>query len=312
MGSNCERELGMINSYPSIYNLGHAAIADLLKGRVIVEEKVDGSQFSFGRGEDGEVSCRSKGAEINMLAPEGMFAAGVRTVQALEPLLTPGVTYRGEYLSKPHHNALTYDRVPKGNIIIFDVNSGLETYEAAEQKRMLAALLGLECVPVLFEGMIENVKQLRDLLETQSVLGGQKIEGVVIKPAHYDLFGRDKKTLMGKFVSEAFREVHSKTWETEHKNKTGQDILQLLASKYGTAGRWGKALIHLRESGKMTNSPKDIGELMKEVPDDVMKECAEEIQKDLMAWAWPQLRRGIVKGLPEWYKSELLNKQFEA
>jgi hypothetical protein len=30
----------MIHSYPSIYNLGHAAIADLLKGPVIVEEKL--------------------------------------------------------------------------------------------------------------------------------------------------------------------------------------------------------------------------------------------------------------------------------
>ena len=40
--------LNQISSYPKIYSLGHAAILDLLDGRVIVEEKVDGSQFSFG------------------------------------------------------------------------------------------------------------------------------------------------------------------------------------------------------------------------------------------------------------------------
>jgi len=34
--------------YCQIYNLGHRAIADLLRGPVIIEEKIDGSQFSFG------------------------------------------------------------------------------------------------------------------------------------------------------------------------------------------------------------------------------------------------------------------------
>lgn len=38
----------MIESYPKIYNMGHAAIAELLLGEVTVEEKVDGSQISFG------------------------------------------------------------------------------------------------------------------------------------------------------------------------------------------------------------------------------------------------------------------------
>ena len=36
------------NSYPSIFNLGHKAIQNLLTVDVNVEEKVDGSQFSFG------------------------------------------------------------------------------------------------------------------------------------------------------------------------------------------------------------------------------------------------------------------------
>ena len=35
-------------SYPKVYNLGHKAITDLLLDPIIVEEKVDGSQFSFG------------------------------------------------------------------------------------------------------------------------------------------------------------------------------------------------------------------------------------------------------------------------
>ncbi|MBU6231570.1 hypothetical protein KGP36_02785 [Patescibacteria group bacterium] len=301
----------MIHSYPSIYNLGHAAIVDLLKGPVIVEEKIDGSQFSFWKRADGEVECRSKGAPINMLAPEGMFKAAVKTVLEIATRMRPDVVYRGEYLAGPHHNALTYSRVPSGNIIIFDVNPGLETYLDAESKRSMAAELGLECVPVLFIGVVSGIEQFRKLLDTESVLGGQKIEGVVIKPAAYNLFGRDKKVLMGKFVSESFREVQAKAWDSEHRTKGPQEILSALQSRYGTSARWNKALIHLRERGEIENDPRDIGKLMKEVPEDVLKECAEDIRKDLFEWAWPQLRRMLARGLPEWYKEELLKKQFE-
>lgn len=301
----------MINSYPSIYNLGHAAIVDLLKSPVIVEEKIDGSQISFSKSQDGEVMMRSKGAVLNMIAPEGMFLSGVQTVTNIADKLRPGYTYRGEYLNAPHHNALTYSRVPKDHIILFDINPALETYLSPKEKRTLAEEVGLECVPVLFEGMINDVQQFRSLLETESVLGGQKIEGVVIKPADYNLFGRDKKVLMGKFVSESFREVHSKTWEDEHKQKGSQDVLEILKATYGTTGRWGKALIHLKEQGKIVNELKDIGELMKEVPEDVLKECTDQIKDDLFKWAWPQLRRKLCHGLPEWYKEELLKRQFE-
>ena len=66
----------MINSYPSIYNLGHKAITDLLKGPVIVEEKIDGSQLSFRKDSEGSLHIRSKGATIY---PEdaGMFSKAV-------------------------------------------------------------------------------------------------------------------------------------------------------------------------------------------------------------------------------------------
>lgn len=300
----------MINSYPSIYNLGHAAISDLLKGDVIVEEKIDGSQFSFLKTEDGEIQCRSKGAQLNLLAPEGMFLAGVEVVKRLADKMRPGYTYRGEYLQKPKHNALAYDRTPKDHIILFDVNPALETYLSPEEKNNLAAELGLESVRQLFVGKIEDVNHFRQILDTESVLGGQKIEGVVIKPKNYDLFGRDKKCLFGKFVSESFREVHAKSWDEEHKPKTGGDIIQILKEKYGTCARWQKALIHLREAGTLQGDPRDIGALMKEVPEDVLKECEAEIAAELFKWAWPQLRRMLTHGLPEWYKEELLKSQF--
>lgn len=301
-----------INSYPSIFALGHAAIADLLKSPVIVEEKCDGSQMSFMKTAEGELICRSKGANLNMIAPEGMFLKGVEVLRGILDSLPVGVTFRGEYFRSEKHNVLCYGRIPKNHIIIFDINPALETYLSPKEKRALAESLGFEVVPTLFEGMISDPQEIRAFLELESVLGGQKIEGVVIKPANYDLFGRDKKVLMGKFVSEAFKEVHAGEWKTEHATKGPKEIVQLLATQYATPARWQKALIHLKEEGKITDSPKDIEGLMAAVPGDVLKECEAEIRDKVFEWVWPQLRRGLTKGLPIWYKDLLMSKQFES
>ena len=103
------------HTYPKVYNMGHAAIRDLLLDEVIVEEKIDGSQFSFGlflNPETGatELKVRSKGAVMITDAPEKMFAAAVETARSLP--LTVGLTYRAEYLLKPKHNTLCYNRTP--------------------------------------------------------------------------------------------------------------------------------------------------------------------------------------------------------
>lgn len=51
-------------SYPKIYALGHKAIEELLHDDVCVQEKVDGSQISFGL-LDGKLYISSKGAIID-------------------------------------------------------------------------------------------------------------------------------------------------------------------------------------------------------------------------------------------------------
>jgi len=300
-----------IHGYSSIYNLGHKAIEDLFVHPVIVEEKIDGSQISFGK-INGEMCARSKGATLNMIAPDGMFAQGCATINSLKDMVNDGWIYRGEYLRTPHHNTLTYGRIPKDHIIIFDIDgTGGQEYLSPAAKRAEAYRLGLECVPVLYSGIVDNPNILRSLLETESMLGGQKIEGMVIKPANYDLFGRDKKVLMGKFVSEEFKEIHSKTWKDEHATKGPGEIVQILTDALATPARWNKAVMHLREQGKIEDNPRDIGLLIPEIQADVLKECRELIAEKLFAWAWPQLKRNITHGMPEWYKQRLLEKQFE-
>lgn len=291
------------HSYPSIFALGHRALADLFADPVTVEEKVDGSQFSFGRF-NGELRCRSKGAQLNIVAPEKMF---VRAVEAAEGLdLHDGWTYRAEYLQKPKHNCLLYERVPAKHLIVFDINVGNEDYLSWERKSEEAARLGLEVVPRIAEQAFHDVSSFREMLDRVSVLGGQKIEGVVVK--NYRRFGPDKKVLMGKFVSEAFKEVHAAEWKAE--NPKGGDVVQALIRQYKTPARWAKAVQHLREAGKITDTPRDIGLLIKEAQDDLMREEEQAIKDRLYQWARPQIARAAVGGIAEWYKDELLKAQF--
>jgi hypothetical protein len=298
------------HSYPKLYAIGHRALAELLLDDVVVEEKLDGSQFSFGAFEDADgplLKIRSKGVQMQIDAPEKMFNKAVETVKEIAPRLQHGWTYRCEYLAKPKHNTLAYDRTPKGYLAIFDINTAEETYLSYGEKAAEAARLGLDVVPLVYRGRIESPEQFMAMLDRTSMLGGAKIEGVVVK--NYNRFGPDKKALMGKFVSEAFKEIHQGEWREANPTKT--DVVQALVQSMRTPARWAKAVQHLKERGQLTDSPRDIGALIKEVQADIEAEATDEIKQRLFDWAIGQIRRGVIGGLPEWYKEELMKKQFE-
>jgi hypothetical protein len=237
-----------------------------------------------------------------------MFSQSVGTVVELKDQLTPNWQYRGESFFKPKSNALAYERIPKGGVILFDVLKGEEDYLSYEELKAEGDRLGLEVVPQLYTGSIRSADELRKFLDTVSILGGQKIEGVVIKPLS-PLFGLDKKVLFGKFVSEAFKEVHKEAWG-ESNPSTG-DIISNIVKGLRTQTRWNKCIQHLREQGILQDAPQDIGPLMKEIPEDIHKECKEEIMDALWKYAWPHIRRQVATGFPQYYKDLLLALQFE-
>src|SRR3990167_7391414 len=167
------------HSYPQIFALGHKAIEGIFEDSVIVQEKVDGSQISFGVfGEERELKVRSKGAQLNLLAPEGMFIRAIDSIRNFEHKLVQDWTYRGEYLAKPKHNALPYDRVPSGNIVLFDINSFFESYLPYPLVVEEGQNLGLETVPLVQDGKVEDITVFRLWLDRPSFLGGEPVEGV--------------------------------------------------------------------------------------------------------------------------------------
>lgn len=294
-----------IHSFPKVYNLGHRAIDGIFDHPVTVEEKLDGSQFSFAL-IGGDLRMRSKGAVVR---PEtaGMFDLAVQSVSERRDDLKDGWIYRAEYLSKPKHNTLTYDSVPDGNLAVFDIETGEQHFLSHDEKVEEARRLGLGSVPLLHEGEVGSFDDLMAFMDRESILGGPTIEGLVVK--NYELFTADKKVAMGKHVSEGFKEKHSKDWRK--RNPTRGDVVERLIKDYATEARWRKAVQHLRERGGLQEAPQDIGPLMKEVAQDIHEEDRDEIAGVLFDHFWKQISRGVTRGLPEWYKAELAKGAFE-
>lgn len=296
----------MLQPYSKIHQLGHRETLMMFQKPVTIEEKVDGSQFSFGKDVLGQLFMRSKNKD-QWPVSDKMFNMAKDRILDIADKLVPQYTFRGEYLSKPKHNVLAYDRVPKNNIVIFDIDQGNQDYMSHREKADISAFLGFETVPLLFEGVVEDRAEMLKLLETVSFLGGQKIEGMVIK--QYDMYDRSDKTLMAKYVSEKFKEVAGNDWK--RRNPTSKDIIQRLVTGLTTEARWRKAIQHLKERGQLENDPRDIGLLIKEIQADTLEECGEDVALQLYNWARPQIERGIIRGFPEWYKEQLAGKCFE-
>jgi hypothetical protein len=295
-----------IRGYSKIYNLGHRALADFFDGLAIeVTEKVDGSQFSFAMIE-GELHFRSRNKAIDASNP-GMFEFGVRSIAERASGLQEGWIYRGEYLSKPKHNTMAYDRTPAGHVVLFGIDVGDQHYLDYTVLQDEAERLGLEAVPHLGYVHKPSMEWLDQALETESFLGGQKVEGIVLK--NYRMYDQDKKTLMAKFVSEAFKEKHGKEWKKA--NPSQGDVLEVLGESLRSEARWEKAVQRLRDDGVLTDTPADIGLLFKTVQQDIVEEEIDHIKETLFKWGWKKISKKTTLGLAEWYKRRLAEAQFD-
>ncbi len=292
----------MINSYGSIYTLGHIAVAEIFNGEVEVTEKVDGSQISFGV-INGELSIRSKNQQMFLGANNGMFNLAVEKIEAAAPTLHPDWVYRGEFFLKPKHNTLAYDRVPKNNIMIYDIEKGIGSsdYLRWVDRNREVYRIGFEAIPMIFSGPECNFEWIKEYLKKDSVLGGVKVEGVVVK--NYNQFTEDKKVAKAKFVSAEFQEKHVKEWKKE--NPTRKDIVSELIDTYAVPARWQKAVQHLRDDGNLEGSPRDIGNLIRAAQEDLKKEEEEAIKDVLFKHFIGQILRGATGGIPTWYKEKL-------
>lgn len=291
--------------YAKILTVGDPLLADLFKGKTIVEEKVDGSQFRAWL-EGTEWVFGSKGVNWDGEHPvDKMFTLGVEQARQRLETIVPEypMLFVFEYLKTKRHNTLNYDRVPNRNLVLLDVFiNGIP----CEDKSKWAQALDFETPPVLatYDNVTPSLDELKALLEKTSFLGGQKVEGIVIKNYNDRIVvnGRSQP-IFAKYVREEFKEMNRENWGE------GISLEERIMSQFQNKPRWEKALVHLRDEGKLTDSPRDIGNLMIEVQKDFEEECKHIVMEDL----WKHYRHIFAKmsraGLPEWYKERLLAKQ---
>ena len=295
----------MSSAFPKILHIGDKQISSLFDGEVEITEKVDGSQFGFGK-ENGTLFCRSKGKEQDLDNPDMMFIEGVEYVKTISSLIPDNFTFYGEYLQKPKHNTLAYDRIPNHHIAIFGVyNQETKEFYDYDTITKWAETLKVDAIPLLFRGQASPEMVLEMVKEKVSYLGGQNIEGVVVKAYKPWMFlGQIPLSVMsGKYVTEAFKEVHNKNWKAEN---TGKGRLEVAISQYRSEARWNKAVQHLRDDGTLSGTPRDIGELIKEVRKDITEEEKENIKDQLWSIFKNDFLGMATSGLPQWWKEKLV------
>lgn len=297
----------MIKAFPKIFQLGTKYIDTIFEDEVEISEKIDGSMFAFGK-INNELFIRSKGKQLFFDNPEKLFQEGVEYIESIQNKIPNNHIFYAEYLKKPKHSCLAYDRIPKNHLILFGVCSEKEVF--SKNLEEYAKLLDIESVPILFKGKINNSEELLKYLELTSILGGQKIEGVVVKNYNKTVLvgGQVMPIMNGKYVSEAFKEVHNKNWK---KDNTGKGKFETFVESFKTDARWNKAIIHLKEKGELEETPRDIGKLMKEVKEDIIKEEKENIKDFLYKTFSGQILRTAVRGFPIWYKEKLLKENID-
>jgi hypothetical protein len=292
--------------YTKVLTLGSSGTGEIFDGPVVLQEKVDGSQFRFGKNEDGEIlfgSHRQNWPDTSCV--DKMFHGAVAYLRGMMEsfaFIQPDTYFFAEYLAKPKHNTLNYARTPTNGLVLFDcLRAGRWLFR--DEIVEMARLFNIDTIPQYGGGEGVTVDELRKLHERESYLGGEKIEGVVIKNyAKTIMLGGAVFPLFCKFVQSGFKERNDANFRATNP----KDNLADYVNGFKNEARWQKAVQHLREDGRLTESPKDIGPLIKEIQHDIRMEEAASIKDALYKFFIDEIVRRSTGGFPEWYKERLL------
>ena len=299
----------MIRAYPKIFHIGSDFIKDIFQDEVEITSKIDGSQWSFGKVE-GILYMRSKGCIQYAEKHDNLFNEVVDYVISIQDRIPDNTIFYGEYLKKPKHNSLKYDRIPKNHLALFGVCTPNQKFTSEYEKLAeYAKLLDIDVVPLVYKGKINSSEELIKMLDEEEYLGGCKREDIVVKNYNrpFLLGGQPIPLMSGKYVSEAFKEVHRKTWNKEN---TGKGKWDTFKEGYKTEARWNKAIQHYKEKGLYTGTPKDIGPLLKEIQEDIKEEEKEVIKNFLWKEFGQEVLRTACSGFPEYFKMKIMKETF--
>ena len=292
-----------IRRWSKIWTLGDRYTANIFDGPVSITEKLDGSQLNFGIHPEQGLMFLTKGSSTHLGDGNKLFHPAVEYIHTVEDRLVPGWTYHAENFCGPRQNTLVYDHPPKNFLALYGVSKpdGTQITDY-DELHAIADSIGIDVVPELFSGVVDP-DQIQEMLEgwldSISYLGKEHIEGIVIKNYAHEQFvgGQLLPLTQAKFVSEKFKEKHSKSWPTNNKSP-----LVLIGNIVRTEARWKKAIQRLQENNEWEQHPRDIGKLLKILHTDMEEEDIEDIKDRLWKAFSKDIKRSATRGFPEAYK----------
>lgn len=294
--------------YHSIVRYGHKSTQEVLnKGdQIIIQEKIDGANASFAV-IDGELKCWSRNKELSMNNTLEGFYVWVKENINVDKLLE-GVIYFGEWTAQ---HKVVYEGFKK-QFFLYDIyNLHLEEYVSFSMVRDEAKRLGLQLVPVFFEGEFESFEQLTSYVgrtELNGTLGGKPCgEGIVVKNVAYrDRFG---KQLFVKLVVDKFAEVQKQKAPKDPKKKFSEEELKV--RECVTAPRVEKQLFTMIEEGLLERNfgIEEMGKILKHINPLVAEDILKEEMGDFPHVTVGEIQRMISRVLPFIVKEIIKEKQ---
>lgn len=295
------------HKYHSIVRYGHKSTQEVLnKGdQIIIQEKIDGANASFAV-IDGELKCWSRNKELDAGNTLEGFYGWVKDNIDADKLLE-GVIYFGEWTAR---HKVVYEGHEK-EFFLYDIfNLQLEEYVSFSMVRDEAKRLGLQLVPVFFEGEFESFDQLMSYVgrtDLNGTLGGEPSgEGIVIKNVNYrDRFG---KQLFVKLVIDKFAEVQKQKKPKNPKKTFNPEELKV--RECTTVPRVKKQLFKMIEEGRLDRDYgiEDMGFLIKNVSPMVAEDILKEEMQDFSITV-KDIQVYMTKVLPLVLKEIIKNKQ---
>lgn len=269
--------------FMDVVRLGHKSTVGVLTegDSIVIQEKLDGANASFTlNNESLQAFSRNRQLdESNTLG--GFYNFVLNMFDNRKNLLNEDYIYFGEWLN-PHK--VKYEGYEK-QFFLFDIYSkSKQQYLDFKEVEHEAITLGINLIPVFYEGKYESFEQLESYIGQTKVngkLGDKQLgEGIVVKNVDYrDRFGNQ---MFVKLVVDEFREV-----QKQKKAKNPTEFMNtaeyILAESLATKGRIEKIIYKLCDEGVIGNDidKKDIGVIFKECNlrtyEDILKEESDSL-----------------------------------
>lgn len=199
--------------YPKIKIIGHDENRDLLaypEDHIMVESKIDGGNFSFFLDDEGVINECSRNRNLTTDEDEKTFIKQRLWLRdkLKDKKIDPDYVYYCEVMAKHTINyTIAPDMVGFDIRLRHDANSeGLGVFIDRVSKEEEFKRLGIECVPLVWEGTAGELKKLNlDDMIPKSIYYDGLEEGICIK-SRSRLSNQGNRQLMGKKVRILFKE----------------------------------------------------------------------------------------------------------